>query len=136
MAERSFYLQQLDVAAQQFQRVWTEFPETSWAEQAAFELAQLWLSADNPKKAIEQLQFVANRFPSGSLRPLAMHCLGNRYILHESDVKAGWACFEQLMNEYPDHPLTHETRKFWTLLNQYPPEKLEAQLANLRVKKK
>jgi outer membrane protein assembly factor BamD (BamD/ComL family) len=136
MAERSFYLQQYEVAAQQFQRVWTEFPETSWAEQAALDLAQMWFATGNAKKGMEQLRFLVNRFPSGSLRPLALYCLGNRYLLHEAKVKAGWACYEQLLNDYPTHPLTQETRRFWALLNRYPPEKLETQLANLRAKTK
>jgi hypothetical protein len=56
-------------------------PPIAPAEQAAFELAQMWFAAGEEKKGIGQLQFVVNRFPSGRLRPLALCCLGNRHLL-------------------------------------------------------
>lgn len=128
-AERSFYLQNYNVAAQLYQRVWTEFPHTEWAGMAAFRAAQVCFTLGDDGRGTEHLQLVVNRFPSSELRPVALFCLGNRKVLYEADLKGAWNYYDRLVEEYPDHPLSAQARGFWSKVTELPPQKLKEQVA-------
>ena len=135
-AERCFAMEQYEKAAQHYQRVWEEFPQSLWAEEAVFRAAQVWFHAEQTQKGIEQSLFLINRFPSSSNRPLVLYCLGNRHILYECDLQKAWPFYDQLMKEYPRHPLTDQTRKFWAKVSKLPKQKLKEQVADFVEKQK
>ena len=130
LAERILYLENYEVAAQQFQRVVSEFPDSDSAEQAAFQLPQLWFRAGQPKRGVEQLHLFLNRYPGSALRPFALYSMGNRLVLYEGDLKGAWPWYEQLLTDYPQHPLSDRTRQFWAKVSELSPEKLKQQVAN------
>ena len=134
LAEQRFYLRQFEPAVQQYRRIWEEFPESDLSDQAAFRAAQVRFSSGQPHKGVEQLQFLADQFPESKLRPLTLYCLGNRHILYEGNLKKAWASYEQLMTDYPDHPLTERARQFWAKVSALPPDKLREQVERFLAK--
>lgn len=49
-------------------------------------------------------------------------------------VPAAWTWYRTLMDEYPNHSLTGETRRFWARLNEFPPENMKRPLRSLQAK--
>lgn len=135
-AERSFYLGNHDVATQLYQRTSNEFPESHSAVMASFRIAQVWFSRGEDSRGEDQLVFVVNRFPSSELRPVALFCLGNRKVLYEGNLKHAWNFYDQLIKEYPDHPLSAQVREFWAKVVELPPQKLKEQVANFAMQHK
>ena len=134
-AERCFCLEQAEKVVQQYQRVWEEFPVSRRAKEAAFRAAQVWFNSAQPRKGVEQFLFFINRFPKSDDRPIALYCLGNRHILYEGNLDKAWCHYEQLIREYPQHPLTDAARKFWARVKGLSKQKLKEQVADF-VKKK
>jgi len=134
--QRLFFLGQYEKTVQRYQSVWEEFPQSPWADQAAFKAAQAWFCGKQPQKGVEQCLFLINQFPDSSLRPLVLIGLGNRCILYEANLKKAWEYYDQLMKEYPEHPLSARARKIWAEASKLSKKDLEAQVADLLKKEK
>lgn len=123
-------LEKHDTAAQVYQWIWQQAPQSPHADAAVFEAAQDCLRTDDEKMATEHLTYLINKFPNSPLRPVALCGLGNRRILYRADTEAAWIYYHQLLEEYPQHVLSDRVRKFWAALSKLPPAKLREQVAD------
>lgn len=134
--ERLFFLGQHEKAVVQYQRVWEEFPQSAWADQAVFRAGQVFFSVRQPQKGVEQFLLLVNQYPQSSLRPFVLFCLGNRHVLYEGDLKKAWPYYDQLMKEYPETGLAARTRQYWAQLSKLPEQKLKEQVDALLKREK
>ncbi|MCC7518291.1 MAG: tetratricopeptide repeat protein [Verrucomicrobiae bacterium] len=128
LGERLFFLGQHEKAVARYQRVWEEFPQSVWADQAIFRAAQVCFAARQPQKGVEHFLLLVNQCPQSNLRPFVLFCLGNRHVLYEGDLKKAWPYYDQLMKEYPDSALAGRARKYWAQLSKLPEQKLKEQV--------
>jgi len=129
-------LEKHDTAAQVYQWIWQQAPQSPHADAAVFEAAQDCLRTGDEKLATEHLTYLINKFPDSPLRPVALYGLGNRRILYRADTGTAWVYYHQLLEEYPQHVLSDRVRKFWAALSKLPPAKLREQVADFMKQEK
>ncbi|MBI4028327.1 MAG: hypothetical protein HY360_25305 [Verrucomicrobia bacterium] len=92
--------------------------ESALAARAAFERAQCLLMQDKTEDGTREMIAMAQRHPQAEETPLALWIALQFFIVEKADKKQAWFYAEQILKNYPNHPLAERVKQYWPAIEK------------------
>lgn len=102
-----------------------EFPSDSMSTEFMFKRAEILMNIQREKEAIQVLDSLILIYPESSLVPVSLHLKGFIWDDKLKSPEMARICFEQLVQEYPEHQLAQNAKDYLMILGMTPEEIIE-----------